>query len=561
MSSTYEGLRVALAQINPRVGDVDANTAAILKAIERAKSAGADLAVFSELAIVGYPPRDLLHRPRLLQQQFRALDDIAAATDDSFAVCVGLVEKNTTSVGHRLHNSAAFLSGGTLAARYAKRLLPTYDVFEERRYFQPGAGPCIVTWNNTRIGLSVCEDAWTTADDPQMPDYGIDPIAEVVDAGAEVVLNLSASPFGIDKGKRRTALLAKHCRRHGCPLLMVNQVGANDELIFDGRSLAIDAHGETKARLAEFEEDFLVVDISDAGELAPRDDEPIRPVADSRSKQARDALVVGIRDYLHKSNFQSVLLGLSGGIDSSVGAVLAADALGAENVRGVSMPSKFSTAHGREDARTLAENLGIRFDEIPIQSAYSEMVDVLEPRFSDPSFGVAHENIQARIRGVYLMALSNDTGDLVLATGNKSELAVGYCTLYGDMCGALAIIGDLSKMLVYEIAELYNDETDPAPIPKRVLEKAPSAELRPDQKDADSLPSYEILDEILERYLVDHQTVDQIVDAGFDRTVVDEAVEMVHRNEYKRWQAPPVLKVTSRAFGIGWRYPLAAKYY
>lgn len=558
MTGSRTRLRVAIAQLNVTVGDIETNADRIIDTIERSRREDANVVVFSELALLGYPPRDMVHRRGILDRQRRALETIADHTDDNLATIVGFAGRNPESSGHSLINAAAFCGRGDVLLTTSKQLLPTYDVFDECRYFHPADTGRTIGWNGVEIGLSICEDAWADVEASEMPDYDTDPIAELVDRGADVIINIAASPFSLDKADIRRDLLTAHCRRHRRPMIFVNQVGANEELIFDGRSLVVDASGSPRARLAEFEEDVQLVDID--GDVEPIDDNPFRPQASSRAEQARDAVVVGLRDYVHKSNFDDVIIGLSGGIDSSVTAALAADALGAGHVRAVAMPSQFSSDHSLEDARRVSQNLGIDYDEIPIESPYDSILGELTPHFDDESFGVTEENIQARIRGLYLMALSNKTGSLVLACGNKSELAVGYCTLYGDMCGALAVIGDLPKMLVYDVARLYNGEADGVVIPQRVIDKPPSAELRPDQQDEDSLPPYEILDDILRMYIVEHRTIDEIVEQGHDDATVRRIIELVHRNEYKRSQAPPVLKVTDKAFGCGWRYPLAAIY-
>ncbi len=561
MTVSANALRVAMVQFNPTIGDIDGNVARILESMHSARDHGADLAVFSELAITGYPPGDILHRLQLLEKQWQGLQRIAAATDDEFAAIVGFVDRNERDMGHSLINAAAFVSGGEVTQVVAKQLLPNYNIFDERRYFEPTPTDHLVSWKGYRLGVTVCEDAWTNVQSAEMPAYADDPIARCVEDGARVLINIAASPFSLDKGPFRRDLLADHCRRHSRSMLFVNQVGANDELIFDGRSTAIDDNGEVVARLEEFEEDMQIVEIDRGGQLTAIEDDPIRPQLKSRPRQARRAIVMGIRDYVQKSGFNGAIVGMSGGIDSSVSVALAVEALGAENVRGVAMPSRFSSSHSREDARVLADNLGIQFGEIAVQQSYRTMLEVLQPHFDDDTFGIAEENLQARIRGVYLMTLSNKSdGRLVLACGNKSELAVGYSTLYGDMCGALAVIGDVPKQLVYAIARDINADSDEQIIPTRVLEKPPSAELRPDQKDEDSLPPYEVLDEILRRYVVDHQTVDTIVEAGFEPDMVREVIEMIHRSEYKRRQAPPILRITEKAFGMGWRYPLAANY-
>ena len=559
MQDTAPGLRVAMAQLNFKVGAIDENRRRIELVIQQAREDGADLVVFSEAALMGYPPRDAVDRRALIALQLKALDEIAAQTDDELAAIVGFIGDNSAAQGHSLINAAAFCVGGRVRRVVAKRLLPTYDVFDELRHFYPAATDAVVTHQGVRLGISICEDAWAKVKSREMPAYTRDPIADAVAEGAQILINIAASPFSLNKGEFRRDLLAHHASTHGRPIIFVNQVGGNDELIFDGRSLGIDADGQVCARLAEFKEDFQILKVGVDGGIEPEG--APRAVASSEANQARRAAVLGIRDYLHKSKFEKVLLGLSGGIDSAVTATLAAEALGPENVHGVAMPSRFSSDHSRSDARRLADNLGIRFSEIPIMNPYDSVLDALQPHFDDPSFGVTEENVQARLRGVYLMALSNKQGALVLACGNKSELAVGYTTLYGDMCGALAPLGDMPKMLVYDVARLYNEQAGREVIPQNIIDKAPSAELRPDQRDEDSLPPYDVLDEIVDLYVVQHLTVPEILERGFDADQVTDVVAKVHRSEFKRWQAPPILKITTKAFGMGWRYPLAAKVY
>ena len=567
MSTRAKTLRIALIQGNPIVGDIEGNSERLREAIQEARRRGAEVVVTSELAVIGYPPRDMLHREQMLRRQWEAVEALARESDEELALILGAVCRAPKGSGRQLVNGAVVCHGGQVQAQIGKRLLPTYDVFEEDRYFESMDEPGVVSWKGLKLGITICEDAWARADSEEMPDYEVDPIEEVVEAEADILINLSASPFSMGKAGFRGELLCDHCRRHGKAMVFVNQVGANDELIFDGRSAVVDGRGDLRCQLAAFEEDLEVVEVGPMGDVTVgmASTEEVESTSSdpgdlSVVDEVRQALVLGIGDYVNKSGFDGVLIGLSGGIDSSVTATLAAEALGPDRVHGVAMPSKFSSAHSREDARALGKNLGIQYSEIPIRQPYESVLETLNPHFDDPSFGVAEENVQARLRGVYLMALSNKTGKLVIAAGNKSELAVGYSTLYGDMCGALAAIGDVSKMMVYALADRYNEMAGRDVIPRRVLEKAPSAELRPDQKDEDSLPAYEVLDEILERYLVDHDSVTTIVEQGFDRAMVEEVVAMVHRNEYKRWQAPPILKVSPKAFGVGWRYPLAARY-
>ncbi|MFU8803165.1 MAG: NAD+ synthase, partial [Bradymonadaceae bacterium] len=441
---------------------------------------------------------------------------------------------------------------------------PTYDVFTEARYFEPNTVLDIPTFKGIHLGISICEDAWNSPNSWEMPEYAIDPIAEQVSAGAEILLILSASPFGIKKSAFRKELLSAHARVHHLPFIFVNQVGGNDELVFDGCSLLFAPGGELKVELQDFEEDLLVVDIplvsNPLDEPMPDVRQWMRPVATTIEEEARRAIVLGLRDYIHKSGFSSVILGLSGGVDSALVAVLATEALGPENVVCVGMPSRYSSDHSVSDARALCENLGVRFELSSIEPQFSAFLEQLEPLFEGREPDVTEENIQARIRGVNLMALSNKFGSLVLACGNKSELAVGYSTLYGDMCGALTVIGDVPKMLVYSICRHINNEADQEIIPESILEKAPSAELRPDQKDEDSLPPYEVLDAILEAYIEERLEPSEIVERGFEEDVVHRVIRLVHIAEYKRKQAAPVLKITPKAFGVGWQYALAASY-
>ncbi|TXD41628.1 NAD+ synthase [Lujinxingia vulgaris] len=558
MIQTPSSLRIALAQINFKVGDLDRNVARIRDEVERARAAGAELLVTSELALTGYPPRDLLHRDELIDAQLKTLEALATLTDDDFGMIVGYADRNPRQGGRRLVNAAAFCVGGRVKERIFKQLLPEYDVFDEARYFEPGGESPILSFKGVRLGVSICEDAWAPVEHWEQPRYKGDPVAALVANGAQVLINISASPFARGKRAMREAMLCEHAARHKRPLIFVNQVGATDELIFEGASVAIDAEGRIAHRLSDFSSACEIVEVNTSGEVVGPQ-EGSGSVRDAIG-ELRAALVLGTRDYVRKSGFQQVLLGLSGGIDSAVTAVIAADALGPENVHAVAMPSRYSSRHSRDDARTLANNLGIEFDEIGIEQPYTSFLDVLTPHFKGKDFDVTEENLQARIRGVYLMGLSNKFGKLVLSCGNKSELAVGYSTLYGDMCGALAVIGDVPKMQVYALAEEYNRLAGYEVVPRSIIEKAPSAELRPDQRDEDSLPPYPVLDAIVDRYVEDRQGIAQIIEAGFERRDVERVVGLIQRNEYKRWQAPPVLKVTAKAFGSGWRYPLAASH-
>ncbi|WP_435159739.1 NAD+ synthase [Haladaptatus sp. DFWS20] len=549
-------LRVALAQLNYTVGDVAGNAETIESAIQRAREANADLVVFSELALVGYPPQDLVKRDSFVDAQLGALDRIAKKTRN-ITTLIGFVAHNPDEYGKAVQNAVAVCRDGEIVGQTEKRLLPTYDVFDEDRYFEaverqpvhalPGA-------DAIGLGVSICEDAWNEPDIWERPQYDADPIEDLVTMGADMLVNCSASPFYGDKGVFRERLFGAHATDHGKWLVFVNQVGANDELVFDGRSFVVAPDGTIACRLAAFEEDFAVYDVPiDATSADERDiaDEP------TGSAEIRDALALGIRDYGHKSGFENVLVGLSGGIDSAVTAALAVDALGPRHVLGVAMATRYTSDESKADARTLAANLDIDFLDVPIEDTFesfeTELVSIL-----DATPGVTEENVQARIRGTTLMAIANEQNRLLLATGNRSELAVGYCTLYGDMCGALAPLADCPKTFVYELAEHMNERGDI--IPRRVIKKPPSAELRADQTDEDDLPPYEILDSILAGYVDEGKTAAELVESGYDRETVRRVLSMLHRSEYKRFQAAPVLKVSPKAFGVGWRYPLAAKY-
>jgi NAD+ synthase (glutamine-hydrolysing) len=466
-------------------------------------------------------------------------------------IVVGTVRRGERQTGKGLHNSALFVVNGEIAFNQHKQLLPTYDVFDERRYFDPGISSGVMAFQKEIIGISICEDAWNDPDFESYRQYESNPIEQLAKQGATLLINISASPFHLERETHRYARYRNHARKWHVPFVFVNLVGANDELIFDGNSMAIDANGKLIAILEPYRERVQVIDTSQTG----RSDElPPRPAMEA----LHGALVLGIRDYMRKCGFRNAAIGLSGGIDSALTACLAVDAIGKENVRGITMPSEFSSTGATEDSLLLARNLGIRCDVHPIHEIYQAYLQVLREPFKGLPFGVTEENIQARIRGNLLMAYANKFGGIVLTTGNKSELAVGYCTLYGDMSGGLAVISDLPKTIVYGLARWYNREREV--IPEAILTKAPSAELRPNQKDQDSLPPYEILDPILDLYLEEQQSESQIVAAGFERQVVRWVIDAVNRNEYKRKQAAPGLRVTSKAFGIGRRMPIAAKW-
>ncbi|OYT69399.1 MAG: NAD+ synthase [Chloracidobacterium sp. CP2_5A] len=543
-------MKIALAQINTTVGAFVSNAAKVRQYALRAASQGAKLVVFPELTLPGYPPLDLLDRPAFIARNLAALDDLArfSATIDA-ALLVGFVAENPDDFGKPLYNAVALLEGGDLRAIRYKTLLPTYDVFDEARHFEPAERREVIVWQGYRLGVCICEDAWNSRDFWDAHLYDLDPVRELAEQGAQVIINVSASPFQRGKGALRQAMLAHHAETLGLPVILVNQVGGNDGLVFDGRSLVLDARGELTLEANAFEEDLRVVDLADLPA-------PVTPRVSDEIGDIHDALALGVKDYLGKCGFRQAVIGLSGGIDSAVTAAIAVRALGRENVVGVAMPSKYSSRHSLEDAAELARNLGIAFHVVPIEPAVEAMTRMLTPSFGFAPHGVTEENIQARLRGVTLMAFSNQHGCLVLTTGNKSELAVGYCTLYGDMCGGLAVISDVPKTDVYRLAAYINRHQ--AIIPARTIAKPPSAELRPNQTDQDSLPPYDLLDAILERYVERYQSVQEIVADGFEQAVVEQVVKLVNRNEYKRQQSAPGIKVTPKAFGRGRRVPIAA---
>jgi len=543
-------MRIALAQINPTVGDLSGNHRRIAEFIVRARDRGAEAVVLPELAMIGYPPRDLLLKPRFIEANVAAVRELAGVCRGITAL-VGFAEPHDAGAGPHLHNAVAVLRDGQVQTTCAKTLLPTYDVFDESRYFEPNDTDTMIELSGRRVGISICEDLWNDRRFISNPHYHRDPIGHLAAEGAELFLNASASPFETGKHGLRERLFGAQASRHGLPLVFVNQVGGNDELIFDGASGVFDAGGRVVARAKAFEEDLLIVDPFAPGE--PPADYP------DDLDALRRALVLGMRDYVAKCGFRDVVLGLSGGIDSSLVAALAVEALGGGHVHGVAMPSRYSSAHSLDDAAGLAEALGIDYRVIGIETAYAAMLETMAPHFAGREPDVAEENLQARLRGMILMGLSNKLGWLVLATGNKSEMAVGYCTLYGDMAGGLAAIGDVPKTTVYALGRHVNEQAGRDVIPPGVFSKPPSAELRPDQTDQDSLPPYDQLDKILRRYVEESRTADQIVADGFDAATVRRVVRLVDTNEYKRKQAAPVLKVTGRAFGIGRRMPIAAR--
>ncbi|MFN3323610.1 MAG: NAD+ synthase [Bryobacteraceae bacterium] len=549
-------MKIALGQINPTVGDLAGNVDRMVRFSREAAGRGADLIVFPELSLNGYPPRDLVEKPSFLERTQQELERLAALTAElRLAVVCGYVGPSDARSGKRATNSAALLQGGRIVFRQTKMLLPTYDVFDEARYFSPAERQSVVSVAGVPTALSICEDAWNDKQYWERQLYAKDPVEELVRAGARLLLTINGSPYHMGKRQLRRHIFAAAARHHGLPVIYVNQVGGNDQLVFDGSSFAMDPSGRVIASAASFEEDLVLVD---TGTLEGDQRESF---TEDECEAVYQALVLGTRDYIRKCGFERVLIGLSGGIDSSITAVIAVDAIGRENVIGVAMPGPYSTEHSLTDARALAESLGIRFEVAPITKAYEQMLEGMRPLFGQAPPDVTEENLQARLRGVTLMALSNKWGAMVLTTGNKSELAVGYCTLYGDMCGGLAVISDVPKTMVYDLSRLANRRHGPV-IPESVLTKAPSAELRPNQKDSDSLPPYQILDQILCDYIEDYKPARQIAEErGFPLALVRDIVNKVDRNEYKRQQAAPGLKVTTKAFGIGRRFPIAQKFY
>ena len=554
-------MKIALGQINPTVGDFAGNTRKILEGAKRAAELGAQLVVFPELAVCGYPPADLLEKADFLARAEQAVGEIAAWTAENArpAILCGTVMPAVRPGGKHVRNVAVLLDRGRVEFVQQKMLLPFYDVFDEQRYFEAAEGQSLVTVRGQTIAVTICEDAWNDKGFWPTRRYTLDPVEELmgrwplgVADTQKIMVNLSASPYWLGKAKLREEMLGHVARRDRVVVAMVNQVGGNDSLVFDGASFALDAQGRVIVRAASFAEDMVCFDTETA--------EPVGERAKDEDDIAAtwDALVLGVRDYVRKCGFKRVTIGLSGGIDSALVAAIAVEALGAENVMGVGMPSEYSSTGSVDDARALAENLGVRFEVLAIREIVEQFGETLGPLFAGTPFGLAEENMQARIRGVLLMALSNKFGSLVLTTGNKSEMSTGYCTLYGDMVGGLAVIGDVMKTRVYKLSRYAN--RDGVVIPVSTIEKAPSAELRPDQKDTDSLPPYEVLDPILEAYVENYCSAEEIAEGqGLDVELVRHILKMVERAEYKRQQAAPVLKVTKKSFGNGRRFPIAAK--
>jgi NAD+ synthase (glutamine-hydrolysing) len=545
-------MRIGLLQLNATIGAYDKNRARLEEAYREAVARGAELILAPELFLSGYPPRDLLLREDFIQRGLDCLMQLATSVGE-VPLITGYVDRNEARPGRALRNAAAVLQNGKVVHRVLKSLLPTYDVFDEDRYFEPAEKVAPVEILGRKVALTICEDIWNDEDFWPQRRYRRDPVHELVAAGAELIVNISASPWERGKEGRRLAMLQRVARDERVPLVQVNAVGANDELIFDGHSVALDATGEVAALGAAFAEEILVVDV---GPKSPARAAKARTtLPENQEEQLFRALSLGVRDYVGKCGFKSVVLGLSGGIDSALVAVIAADAIGAENVWGVSLPSRHSSAHSLDDAAQLARKLGIRYDVLPIKDPVTETEIVLGPLFSERTPDLTEENIQSRMRGLLLMALSNKFGPLVLTTGNKSELAVGYCTLYGDMCGALAVIADVLKTEIYQLARWINRAEEI--IPWNTIEKPPSAELRPDQTDQDSLPPYDVLDRILRHYVVDESDPKMLVSEGISPEIVRDVLNKITFSEYKRRQAAPGLRVSPRAFGMGRRVPIA----
>jgi len=551
-------MRIAIAQLNPIVGDIEGNAQRILEAAQTAFNQGAELLLTPELSLCGYPPRDLLLNLGFVEKMSRQLQLLSQQLPEKLAVLVGFVEKNPSATvrGEKpLFNSIALLKSQEIKQIFTKRLLPTYDVFDEDRYFASGKESQYfqLTENNVKIGVTICEDVWNDEQFWGQRQYAVNPIADLANLGVDLIVNLSASPYSVGKQKLRESLLSHSATRYNLPIVYVNQVGGNDDLIFDGDSVAFNRQGEVIYRAQAFTSSLELIEFNQ--DLLPA---VIHPLPVNEDEEIYRALVLGVRDYVQKCGFKRVIFGLSGGIDSSLVAAIASDALGKENVLAVMMPSPYSSDHSISDAVALVNNLGIKSEKLAIQEIMTAYDQLLDGLFAGTDFGIAEENLQSRIRGNLLMAFSNKFGHLLLSTGNKSEMAVGYCTLYGDMNGGLAVIADVPKTRVYSLCRWLNRHGEI--IPLNVINKAPSAELKPNQKDQDSLPPYEILDAILALLIDRHQSAEQIIAAGFEAEIVQKVIKLVKNAEFKRKQAPPGLKISDRAFGTGWRMPIASRW-
>lgn len=549
-------MKIALAQLNYHIGNFESNTEKIIKHIDKAKEKGADLVVFSELAVCGYPPQDLLERSDFIDESMESLDCIRKASKE-IGVVIGAPCINPNSKGKKLFNSAYFMFEGKIQRVQHKTLLPDYDVFDECRYFQPNKDFHTIDFKGCRIALTICEDLWEKQ--PQRNNfaktnlYTTSPMKKIMQELPDLVINIAASPFCYDHDDTRTAILGDMCKKYNLPLVYVNQVGAHAELLFDGDSRVFSRKGNVKLQMCSFSEDFQIFDLDTISKTKTL---PLQKTNDIQL--IHDALVLGVQDYFAKNGFTKATLGLSGGIDSAVTLVIAQRALGSENLHVLLLPSGFSSEHSIADARQLAENLGVSYDIVPIQDSFEAVAKAMQPIFKDLPFNVTEENMQARLRGLLLMAYSNKFGHLLLNTSNKSEMAVGYGTLYGDMAGALAVLGDVYKTKVFELARYMNEDKEI--VPEHTIVKPPSAELRPNQKDSDSLPDYDLLDKILNRYIEMNASIEDMLREGFPEDVVRRVVRLINLNEYKRFQAPPVLRVTSKAFGFGRKIPLVHKF-
>lgn len=542
-------MKIALAQLNYHIGNFDYNTKKIIESIHQAQLEKADLVIFSELAICGYPPRDFLLYSDFINECNLAIEKIAKETD-KIGVIIGAPIANPSNKGKKLQNAALFIYKNKIQKTFSKTLLPTYDIFDEYRYFEPNSSFELLEFKGKKFAVTICEDLWNVDNNPI---YKMDPMAHLAKLGSEVIINIAASPFSIEQQDFRLKVLEQNAIKYNLPLIYVNQVGAQTELLFDGNSAVLGAEGKVKVSLKAFEEELLTFDLSDISS-----NEALNYNSDSVIKKIHDALCLGISDYFNKSNLKKAVIGLSGGIDSAVVTALAAKALGSQNIHCLMMPSQFSSDHSIQDAIQLAENLGISYNIIPIKEAFNTFESSLEPLFKGLDFNIAEENIQARSRAIFLMAYSNKFGHILLNTSNKSEAAVGYGTLYGDMCGGLSVIGDVYKTDVFKLAKFINIEKEIIPI--NTIIKPPSAELRPNQKDSDSLPDYEVLDQILKAYIEENLSCSEIESKGFDKLTVIKTLNLVNFSEHKRHQAPPILRVSKRAFGQGRRMPIVANY-
>ncbi|HBQ21757.1 MAG: NAD+ synthase [Deltaproteobacteria bacterium GWA2_38_16] len=543
-------MKIALAQINPTIGAFEYNSRKMLDFIKTAKAKKAELVIFPELSLVGYPPLDLLEKESFVKDNLKYLKQFSSHIQDIAVIC-GFIDKNGGKSGKEFFNSLAFISNRKIIAKHHKVLLPSYDVFDETRHFEPGVKLHSALFHQHTFALSICEDIWNDKDFWKHRLYPKDPVADFFQRKKAILINISASPYSINKLGLRRKMLSAISKKYKVPSFYVNQVGSNDELIFDGGSFALDEKGKLIAQCSDFKEDLVMVDLEEkTGEK--------HAISTSSLEEVYKALLLGIQDYVRKCGFKKVLLGLSGGIDSALTAALATDALGKENVIGILMPSKYSSQGSIEDAKTLAKNLGIKTELIPIHSLFDSYIESLTPVFKNENSQLTQENLQARIRGNLLMALSNQWGALLLTTGNKSELGTGYCTLYGDMSGGLAVLADVPKTLVYELSRYMNLKTPV--IPENSITKPPSAELRPNQTDQDTLPPYDQLDQILKAYIENLEPIAKIVKKGFSQSLVKDIVKRIDRNEYKRRQAPPALRISYKAFGIGRRLPIAQQY-